>query len=167
MNKQDLLMPASTEAWKKYDILIVDDEAAILDDLRSLLNLRGFTVHTATSGEKGLELLKNLPAKLVISDQKMPGGMSGTEFLCKVRESYPDVITMVISGFTEPEYFLGAMNDAKASCYIVKPWKKPDLLNRVTQALSVYHNNVMEQDRVKSLESLVVAGEELMKASKE
>ena len=74
---------------------------------------------------------------------------------------------MVISGFTEPEYFLGAMNDAKASCYIVKPWKKPDLLNRVTQALSVYHNNVMEQDRVKSLESLVVAGEELMKASKE
>lgn len=155
------------EAWKTYDILIVDDEPSVLNKLHRELSLSGFSVTPAASAEEGLALLKTLPAKVIISDQKMPSGMSGTEFLCEVRKQYPDVITMILSGFSEPKYILGAMNDAKALFYILKPWNKSDLISRVTQALTTYHRKITEAARVAHLESLLDRAQAMIEKTSE
>jgi len=101
--------------------------------------LDGFTVVTALSGEEGLLRLQEIPAKLVISDQKMAGGMSGTEFLTQVKRHFPDSLTMILSAFSEPEYLMDAVNNADVYQYILKPWNQDDLIHRVSQALQFYH----------------------------
>ena len=104
--------------------------------------LDGFTVITALSGEEGLSRLQEIPAKLVISDQKMAGGMSGTEFLTQVKSRFPDSLTMILSAFSEPEYLMDAVNNADVYQYILKPWNQDDLIHRVSQALQFYHAEV-------------------------
>lgn len=108
-------------------------------ELESILRLEGFVVSTALSGEDGLQKLQNLPAKLVISDQKMAGGMSGTEFLTQVKKQSPEVLTMILSAFSEPEYLMESVNSANVYQYLLKPWNQDDLIHRVSQALQFYH----------------------------
>lgn len=131
-------MPVSTEDLTKYNILIVDDEKTVLSQLEQILKLNGFRVAAALSGDEGLEILKTFPAKLVISDQVMPK-MSGTEFLTKVKERHPAIVTMILSGFSEKEYIMDALNKAGAYQYLLKPWNADELIHRVTQALQFYH----------------------------
>ena len=128
--------------WKQYTILIVDDEPFVLDELQTVLTLEGFTVITATSGEEGLRLLEHIPAKLVIADQKMPTALSGTEFLTQAKARYSDIVTMILSAFSEPEYLLDAVNEADVYHYALKPWDQTDLLDRISQALQFYHAQV-------------------------
>lgn len=122
----------------KYSILIVDDDKKVLEQLERELKVRGFGVATALSGDEGLEILKTFPAKLVISDQVMPK-MSGTEFLAKVKGKYPDVVTIILSGYSEKEYIMDALNKAGAYQYLLKPWNKEELIHQVTRALRLYH----------------------------
>lgn len=126
-------------AWKQHPILLVDDEPEILRSLQRLLKMEDFNVTTASNGEEGLELLKVVPAKLVISDQKMEPHMSGTEFLTKVKERYPHVVTAVLSAYTEPTMVINAVNKAGAYLYLTKPWNNVDLVSRTEQCLRYYH----------------------------
>jgi len=154
-------MPISTEEWKTYSILIVDDELDILNSIKNTLRLKGFKVSTAISGEEGLELLKQSPAQVVMSDQKMPGGISGTEFLCKVKDLYPHTVTMVLSAFSEPEYLLGAMNEARAYYYLLKPCAQDELIQRVTQALKRYQSELEARRQFERLQALLIQSEKM------
>lgn len=133
-----------TKDLTKYSILIVDDEKKVLEQLERELKLKGFRVASALSGEEGIEILKKSPAKLVISDQVMPK-MNGTEFLTKVKEKYPDVITMILSAYSEKEYIMDALNKAGAYQYLLKPWNTEELIQRITQALQFYHERAERQ----------------------
>jgi signal transduction histidine kinase len=133
------LRATPVEEWRKYTILIVDDEPHILGQLQRELKLAGFKTALARSGEDGLRVLDLVPAKLVISDQKMAASMSGTEFLAQVRHRHPEVLTMVLSAFSEQEYLMDAVNRAGVYQYLLKPWDRVDLLHRVSQALQFYH----------------------------
>src|SRR3990167_539056 len=104
MNTPNSPTAGSTENSQTYTILIVDDEPYILERLGDDLTLAGFSVITAKSAEDGLAVLEKTQAELVISDQKMSGGMGGTAFLCKVRELYPHTVTMILSAYTESNY---------------------------------------------------------------
>ncbi len=97
------------------------------------------SVITALNGEQGLQRLKETSIELVISDQKMAGGMTGTEFLTQVKARSPEILTMILSAFSEPEYLMDAVNKAKTFQYILKPWNQDDLLHKVFQALQYYH----------------------------
>ena len=154
-------MPVSTEEWKTHNILIVDDEPSILESITETLEIKGFRVATATSGEAGLDFLKHSPAQVVISDQKMPSGMSGTEFLCKVRYQYPFAVTMILSAFTEPEYILGAMNEAKAYYYLKKPCPREELIEQVTQALKHYQSKLEARRRFERLRAQLIQSEKM------
>lgn len=129
----------STNAWKKHNILIVDDEPQILEELQTLFELEGFSVTTSLSAEEGLRRLQETPAQLVIADQKMPTGMSGTAFLTQVKASYPGTVTMILSAFSEPDYLMEAVNQAGVHRYLLKPWKQEELLACVSEALQFYH----------------------------
>ncbi len=85
-------------------------------------------------------MLEQVPAKLIISDQKMDPGMRGTEFLAKVKARHPHVVTMILSAFAESEYIMDALNKAGAYQYITKPWNADELIHKVKQALRFYHS---------------------------
>ncbi len=104
-------------------VLLVDDEENIVKSIsRLLLDDEDLLVHTASSGEEGLEVLRANPGiALILSDQRMPG-MSGAEFLEKSRQISPDTVRMVLTGYADINATMDAINKGGASRYISKPW---------------------------------------------
>ena len=119
----------------QYAILCVDDEENILSALeRVFFEIENYEIITANSGEKGLEILKERPVDLIMSDQRMPG-MSGTEFLKKARSLSPDSIRIVLSGFADFDTVTQAINEGEIYRLIQKPWEDSELLSVVKDCL--------------------------------
>ncbi|MBU0597084.1 response regulator [Patescibacteria group bacterium] len=119
---------------KKATILCVDDEENVLHSIKRTLAMEKYNVLTATSGAQGLEILKTEEVDLVISDQKMPN-MSGHEFLKIVRENHPECIRIMLSGFSDFESLVKAVNDGEIIRFISKPWDNKELTNVIRIAL--------------------------------
>lgn len=120
-----------------YSILIVDDENEILSALNRLFYDReDITVHLAKSGKEGLKILENHPVDIVISDQIMPG-MSGAEFLNEVNRLYPETIRMLLTGYSNMEAAIDAINKGGISRYLSKPWNDEEIILIVDQAIEL------------------------------
>lgn len=117
-------------------ILLVDDEMRVLESLERLLE-DDFEVHIAHSVDEAMTILADEWIQVVISDQRMPG-MSGVEFLQEVRERWPDVVRMIISGYTDPDDIIKAVNDAGIYHYITKPWNPDSLIFTIRNATSLF-----------------------------
>ena len=118
-------------------LLLVDDEENILRSLKRLLRQEGYTILTASSGQEGLELLKENKIGVIISDQRMPN-MSGTEFLSKVKEKYPDNVRIVLSGYTDLNSVTDAINQGAIYKFLTKPWEDELLRKNVNDAFEHY-----------------------------
>lgn len=126
-------------------VLFVDDEEHILTSLKRLLRKEPYKVFTAVGGEAGLEvLLENPGIQMVVSDQRMPG-MCGTEFLAKVKESNPDTVRIVLSGFAEASAIVDAINEGEVYRFIAKPWVDDDL--KVTFRQCLEHYDIVQENR--------------------
>ena len=119
-------------------ILCVDDEAQILSSLKRLFRRAGHTTITAGSGAEGLEYLSNNTVDLVISDMRMPE-MDGNRFLTEVATQWPGVMRMLLTGYSDMESTVGAINNGNIYRYIAKPWDDSDLLLSVQRALESKH----------------------------
>ncbi len=119
---------------KKHQILIVDDEQLVLNAIKRTLRSENYTTHTAQSGDEGLTLLEGYNVQLVISDYSMPG-MNGHDFLKKVKKDYPDILTIMLTGHTEIEIAVSAINEAGVYKFILKPWEDADLKITIKRAL--------------------------------
>ena len=117
-------------------ILLVDDEVRVLESLQRLLE-DDFDVHLANSADEAMSVLAEEWIQLVISDQRMPG-ISGVDFLKEVRQRFPEVIRMIISGYTDSEDIITALNDAGIHQYITKPWDPDNLLLTVRNAINLF-----------------------------
>ncbi len=117
-----------------HTILCVDDEQNILNSLKRLLRKEGYRLLTAGSGAEGLKILAENDIHLVISDQRMPE-MNRTEFLGKVKEIYPEVIRIVLSGYTEVDSITELINKEHIYKFMLKPWNDNDLKVTVRQAI--------------------------------
>lgn len=118
---------------KKYALLLVDDEIANLHKLqRTLMNQ--YDVLAACSGEEALALLRNHRVDAIIADQKMPN-MTGVQLLEASQRDYPDLVRIVLTGYTEVEDLIAAINTGKVHKYLTKPWVPEDLLIVVREAL--------------------------------
>ncbi|MDX9767565.1 MAG: sigma-54 dependent transcriptional regulator [Ectothiorhodospiraceae bacterium] len=117
-------------------ILVVDDEVRSLETLRRTLE-EDFRVLTAPGAEEALRILEGDFVQVVLSDQRMPG-MSGVEFLKGVRERWPDVVRIIISGYTDPNDLIAAVNDAGIYQFIHKPWRPEALLLTVKGAARLF-----------------------------
>ncbi|MBN2705034.1 MAG: HDOD domain-containing protein [Deltaproteobacteria bacterium] len=111
-------------------ILFVDDERSVLRALRRTFMNSGYKLYFADSGELGLKILAAGRIDLVLSDMRMPE-MDGYEFLRRVRELYPRVIRLILSGFVEESYVYKALIDGSAKTYLAKPWHTGELLSLV------------------------------------
>ena len=152
----------------QHTILCVDDEDNILHSLKRLLRKEGYRFLTALSGEEGLKILNENDVHLLISDHRMPG-MSGTEFLAKVREKHPDVLRVILTGYTEVDSITESINKGNIYKFFLKPWSDQNLKLEIRQALEQYdliqankrlHEKVLEQNEElkrinENLESLV------------
>lgn len=120
-----------------HTVLYVDDEEPIIASVKRLFRKEKFNLLTASSGEQGLEILKNNKVHLVISDQRMPQ-MSGTEFLTRVKTNYPDTMRILLTGYTEINSIQEAINKGNIYKFLLKPWKGEDLKAEVYKTLEAY-----------------------------
>jgi two-component system response regulator HupR/HoxA len=93
-----------------------------------------FTVFTASSADEARGLLQRQPVSVILCDQRMPG-TTGVVFLKQVRELWPDVVRIVISGYTDSEDIIAGVNEAGIYQYILKPWSPDHLLASVRNAV--------------------------------
>ena len=108
-------------------ILLVDDEEMVLTSIRSFLAIEtDYRVHTFTSPVKALLELDRLNIDLVISDYLMPD-MDGITFLGRVKERFPQVPRILLTGYADKENAIKAINDVGLYQYIEKPWNNDDL----------------------------------------
>lgn len=121
----------------KHTILCVDDELDNVDALERLFR-KHYTVLKATSGSQGLEILAENPGvALIISDQRMPQ-MTGVEFLEKTQRTHPEALRILLTGYTDIESVIQAVNQGQIYRYLTKPWDSADLLNTVATAIQKY-----------------------------
>lgn len=138
-----------------YKVLIVDDEPANLRILERLF--RGqYKVVCASSGPEALELLRVHDVALIISDQRMPV-MTGIEFLMRAAEIRPQVVRIILTGYTDVNSLVEAINSGVVYNYVTKPWANQDLLQTVQRALQHYetiksqHELKLQNERLKAL----------------
>jgi sigma-B regulation protein RsbU (phosphoserine phosphatase) len=118
-------------------ILIVDDEIANLQKLRRTFVNR-YPVLAASSGKEALELVhNNRNIAVIVADQRMPD-MTGIEFLRQTLEILPDAVRIILTGFTDVDVLMEAINTCKVFRYMVKPWDPPDLLMTVERGLEAH-----------------------------
>ena len=114
-------------------LLLVDDEEHILSALRRLVRRDGYKVLTANSGAAGLEILQREPVDVIVSDQRMPG-MTGVEFLGRAKELAPATVRMTLSGYTDLQSIIDAVNEGAVYKFLTKPWDDQRLREHIAQA---------------------------------
>ncbi|MEM6518041.1 MAG: SpoIIE family protein phosphatase [Cyanobacteria bacterium P01_C01_bin.70] len=121
----------------RLKLMVVDDEPDNLDLLYRTFR-RDFKVYKAEDGFRALEVLESAgEMAVIISDQRMPR-MNGTEFLSRTVEQFPDTIRIVLTGYTDVEDLVEAINSGKVFKYITKPWNPRELKTVVTQAAETF-----------------------------
>jgi serine phosphatase RsbU (regulator of sigma subunit)/CheY-like chemotaxis protein len=140
----------------KLKLMVVDDEPDNLELLYRTFR-RDFQVFKACDAMNALEILdREGEMAVIISDQRMPE-MKGTEFLSLTVERFPDTIRILLTGFTDVEDLVDAINSGQVFKYITKPWKPDRLKAVVEQAADTYHvvkNRTKELRRALRRESL-------------
>ncbi|MEM6253856.1 MAG: response regulator [Cyanobacteria bacterium P01_D01_bin.156] len=138
----------------KPRILVVDDEPNNLDLLYRTF-YREFRVVRAESAQIALSELARYPdTAVVISDQRMPQ-MSGTDLLRKVAQEYPNTVRIILTGYTDIDDLVDAINDGQVFKYLTKPWEEEELKAVVHQAVATHvvlksrtrdFNRILEQE---------------------
>jgi CheY-like chemotaxis protein len=144
---------------KKPKMLVVDDEPDNLDLLYRTFR-REFQVLKAESGVRALELLaKEGEVAVIISDQRMPE-MKGTEFLKKTLPQFPNTVRIILTGFTDIEDLVEAINSGQVYKYITKPWDPNELkavVERAAENYDVQMQRVEELRRAQAQTTLISA----------
>lgn len=125
-------------------LLLVDDEENVLSALKRLLRRDGYGILTAMSAEQGLEMLASHRVDVIISDQLMPG-MSGVEFLHRVKTLHPDTVRLVLSGYTDLQAVTDAINEGAIYKFLSKPWDDSILRANIEEAFR--HKEMADENR--------------------
>ncbi len=133
-----------------YSILYIDDEENNLTSFKSTFR-RDYHIHVASSGQEGLEIMEKHNIQLVITDQRMPD-MTGIEFLEKIVPLYPDCMRMILTGFSDMEAIIQAINKGNIYRYVSKPWNREDLKITIDSALEVYNLKSQNKHLIQDLQ---------------
>lgn len=117
----------------KNSILYVDDEIDNLYSFKSLYR-RDYNILIAESGQQAIQILEEQEVDLIISDQRMPQ-MTGVELFEAIKDKYPDVLRMVMTGYSDMQAVIDAINKGRVYQYISKPWDEEDLKRTIDNAL--------------------------------
>ena len=142
--------------YRAFPILVVDDEA---DILRAFELGYGdeFTILTAASGARGMELLQAHEVSVIVSDQRMPA-MDGSEFLERSMPAAPNAVRIILTGYTDIDALVRAVNRSRIYRYLAKPWDDEEMRSALMRAIELAH---LAQENARLLEALGRANERL------
>ena len=129
---------------RQRGLLLVDDEPHVRSALSRLFRREGYRLVTAESGAEGLQRLAEHEIDVIISDQRMPG-MTGVEFLRQAKALYPDTVRMTLSGYTDLQSIIDAVNEGAVYKFLTKPWDDELLRGHVAEAFR--HKEMADDNR--------------------
>jgi len=132
-------------------ILFVDDDEGVLRALKRLFRRDNLEVLIAQSGADGLAILDNRPVHVVVAEQRLTG-MSGTEFLKRVREQYPSTVRCILSGYAEMDAVVAAINDGNVARFIAKPWVDEELRAALGECVDIAEDIANDRRTLESLQ---------------
>ena len=138
---------------KDFKILYVDDEKQNLISFQATFR-RDYTIFTALSGNEAIEIIKNEDIHLIISDQRMPE-MTGVQFFEKILHAYPDPVRMILTGYSDVEAVIDAINNGRVFRYISKPWDENELRMNIENARFLYDIQKKNKAIVRDLQSKI------------
>lgn len=130
-----------------HNIVLVDDEKNILSAIRRVLERNGgWRVFAFDAPRSALDHMGGTDTSLILSDYRMPG-MNGVEFLTEAKVLQPDAIRLILSGYSDLNAVIGAINQAEIYRFVSKPWNDYDLVATLQQALD-YRDVLVENKRL-------------------
>ena len=138
---------------EKFPILYVDDESHNLTAFAATFR-KEYQIHTATNGNDAMEILRNNDVKLIITDQRMPD-MTGIQLLEKLSPEFPDSIRMILTGFSDIEVIIEAINSGRVFRYITKPWDENELRMTIENARQLFDLQSRNRTLVSELQKKV------------
>ena len=130
------LLPAAAPT-----LLLVDDDAFMLEVLADMVEDQGWRVLGAASGAEALALLAREPVAVIVSDHSMPG-MSGAELLAEAQRRYPATVRILLSGQNEEGEIVAALASGAADRYYAKPWMGAVLMAALHDALQLQRSRL-------------------------
>lgn len=137
-------------------VLVVEDEAEILHLMKQVLS-RDFVVHTATSGEEALQILRSEKVHAVVSDHMLPE-MTGVDLLRQVAQLQPDAARVLVTASTQVATAQDAINVARVRRFLTKPFRAQELLSTVGEAI---HEVAVAQIKTELVRELKARNSEL------
>lgn len=142
-------------------VLYVDDELNNLNSFKAAFR-RDFNIYTAQSAREGRKILETEEIGVIITDQRMPGE-TGIEFLESILPVYPDTIRILLTGFSDINAVMGAINRGQVYKYLVKPWQDDELKMYIQNALELYNLRKENKDLAHKLKLANIELEQLSK----
>ena len=141
---------------EKIKILYVDDEENNLQAFKASFR-RDYKVFIAISAQEARELLKTQEVDIIITDQRMPEE-TGVDFLASIIPLYPDPIRILLTGYTDIQAVIDAINKGQVYHYLTKPWEEDYLRTVIKNAFEIYalrkENKKLTEDLIKSNDQL-------------
>jgi two-component system, NtrC family, response regulator AtoC len=142
----------------KPQILYVDDEKENLISFKYVFK-GDYEIHLAQSTQEAYDKMLRHPIQVVIADQKMPGE-TGVEFLERMLPEFPDVVRMIVTGYSDMDAVIHAINRSKIHYYFQKPWNEEEMKIVIDDALEAYWER---KNSVKLIEGLEISNTELVR----
>ncbi len=142
--------------YRAFPILVVDDETDILRAFE-LAYGDDFTILTADGGIRALDVLANEDVSVIVSDQRMPG-MDGSEFLERSMTVRPGSVRIVLTGYTDIDALVRAVNRSRIYRYLTKPWDDEEMRTALTRAIELFN---LTRENARLVEELKRANERL------
>lgn len=140
----------------KVQLLYVDDEPNNLVSFKAAFR-RYFDIFTAESGAEGKRILEQNEISIIVTDQRMPF-MTGVEFLESIVDLYPEQMRILITGFSDIQAVIDAINRGKIFHYIQKPWDETYVRNVITNAYEIFR---LRKEKKFMMEQLKITNEQL------
>src|SRR5471030_2837484 len=135
----------------QFGVLYVDDEIHNLNSFKAAFR-RDFNIFTAQSAREGRRILDQNEIAVIVTDQRMPG-MTGIEFLESIIPVYPDTIRILLTGFSDINAVMDAINRGQVYKYLVKPWADEELKMYIQNAIEIYNLRKENRELAKQLQT--------------
>ncbi|MEO6522136.1 MAG: response regulator [Mucilaginibacter sp.] len=134
----------------QFGVLYIDDEIHNLNSFKAAFR-RDFNIYAAQSAREGRKILEQNEIAVIVTDQRMPV-MTGIEFLESIIPVYPDTIRILLTGFSDINAVMDAINRGQVYKYLVKPWADEELKMYIQNAIEIYHLRKENRELANKLE---------------
>jgi signal transduction histidine kinase len=135
----------------KNHILYIDDEKQNLSGFKYVFN-KQYVIHLAISADEGWEILHQHPIKVIITDQRMPK-TTGIQFLEKAAQKFPLIYRIILTGYTDVQDIIAAINQGKIFQFIRKPWDKDEVKVIIDNAIKLFDLTQHNTDLLQALQN--------------